>query len=174
VPPRRGDLVTRPPAVAHVGLTVDDLDLAMAWYSDVIGLRVVAGPFEVRASDPGVGPQASDVFGDAFQAFRQAHFATANGVALEMFEFIEPRTERPADGFAYWRVGLSHLCLVDPDIEALVREIERTGGRRRTSKIWDIFDGEPYRMCYCEDPFGNILEIYSHSHEQVFANRTGY
>ncbi|MGH3994698.1 MAG: VOC family protein, partial [Pseudonocardiaceae bacterium] len=134
----------RPPALAHVGITVDDLDRAIAWYTDVIGLRLVAGPFEVRASHPGVGAQASDVFGDAFQAFRQAHLMTANGVALEMFEFLEPRTERPPDSFAYWRIGLSHLCLIDPDIDGLVREIEGSGGRRRTSRIWNIFDGEPY------------------------------
>jgi hypothetical protein len=24
---------------------------------------------------------------------------------------------------------------------------------------------KPYRMVYMEDPFGNILEIYSHSYE---------
>jgi catechol 2,3-dioxygenase-like lactoylglutathione lyase family enzyme len=164
----------RPPALAHVGITVDDLDRAVRWYTDVIGLRLVAGPFDVRASQPGVGAQATDVFGEAFQRFRQAHLSTANGVALEMFEFVDPPTERPSDGFAYWQVGLSHLCLVDPDIDGLVGRIERSGGRRRTSKVWDIFPGEPYKMCYCEDPFGNVLEIYTHSHEQVFANRRGY
>lgn len=165
--------MTRPPAIAHVGITVDDLDRAIEWYTDVIGLRLIAGPLEVRASDGGIGAQAVDVFGEAFGAFRQAHLAAANGVALEMFEFSEPRTERRRESFPYWQVGLSHLCLVDPDLDALVRRIEESGGRRRTSRIWEIFSGEPYRMCYCADPFGNVLEIYTHSHEQVFANRAG-
>jgi hypothetical protein len=26
-------------------------------------------------------------------------------------------------------------------------------------------------MCYCRDPFGNTVELYSHSHERVYANR---
>ncbi|MFT5815905.1 MAG: hypothetical protein ACI9VT_003681 [Psychroserpens sp.] len=28
---------------------------------------------------------------------------------------------------------------------------------------------KPYRMIYMEDPFGNILEIYSHSYELTYA-----
>ncbi|MFT7009370.1 MAG: hypothetical protein ACJAXJ_003918 [Colwellia sp.] len=27
---------------------------------------------------------------------------------------------------------------------------------------------KPYRMIYMEDPFGNILEIYSHSYELTY------
>ena len=33
------------------------------------------------------------------------------------------------------------------------------------------YPGEkPYRMIYMEDPFGNILEIYSHSYELHYAS----
>ena len=30
-------------------------------------------------------------------------------------------------------------------------------------------DDKPYRMVYCEDPFGNIIEIYSHSYELTYS-----
>ena len=43
---------------------------------------------------------------------------------------------------------------------------------RRTSRVWELFPGEPYRTCYCEDPFGNAIELYSHSHERTWANRS--
>lgn len=36
--------------------------------------------------------------------------------------------------------------------------------------VREYFPGEkPYRMVYMEDPFGNILEIYSHSYELTYA-----
>ncbi len=38
--------------------------------------------------------------------------------------------------------------------------------------MWELFPGEPYRCCYCEDPFGNVVELYSHGHERVWANRS--
>jgi hypothetical protein len=32
--------------------------------------------------------------------------------------------------------------------------------------VREYYPGEkPYRMVYMEDPFGNIIEIYSHSYE---------
>ena len=30
-------------------------------------------------------------------------------------------------------------------------------------------DQKPYRMVYCEDPFGNIVELYSHSYELTYS-----
>ncbi|WP_417358182.1 hypothetical protein [Gallaecimonas pentaromativorans] len=36
--------------------------------------------------------------------------------------------------------------------------------------VREYFPGEkPYRMVYMEDPFGNILEIYSHSYELTYS-----
>ncbi|HEX7299592.1 MAG TPA: VOC family protein [Solirubrobacteraceae bacterium] len=159
-----------PPGFAHVGITVPSLDDAIAWYRGVLGLEILEGPTEVRAGDGHAGRMASDVFGPCFASMRQAHLSTANGVALELFEFTEPSTERLTNRFVYWRVGPSHLCLVERDLERLVQRIRRRGGRQRTA-VWDIRPGEPYRMCFCEDPFGTIVELYSHSHEQTYARR---
>ena len=58
-------------------------------------------------------------------------------------------------------------------IEELAQRIAEAGGRMRSSRVWPVFEGEPYRTCYCEDPFGNVVELYSHSHERTYANRDG-
>lgn len=157
-------------ALGHVGVTVPSLDQAVGWYRDVLGCRLIAGPTEVRAHDGHVGRMAAEVFGSDSVAFRQAHLALANGVALELFEFATPATEAPPQAFAFWQTGTFHLCLVDPEVDALVETIRASGGRQRTA-IWAIRAGEPYRMCYCEDPFGNVLEVYSHSHEETYAGQ---
>jgi catechol 2,3-dioxygenase-like lactoylglutathione lyase family enzyme len=157
-------------AVAHLGLTVADLDRAVAWYRDVLGFDPLADPVEVRANEGHAGVVAAEVFGPRLRAFRQAHLASANGTALELFEFIDPPTEPPARSFEYWKGGLFHFCVVTPDVERTAERIAASGGRRRT-RAWEIFVGEPYRTCYCEDPFGNPLELYTHSHERTYANR---
>jgi catechol 2,3-dioxygenase-like lactoylglutathione lyase family enzyme len=145
-------------AVAHVGVTVADLDRAVRWYGDVLGLEPIAPVVEVRAGDGHGGAVAADVFGPGFDRFRQAHVAGANGVAMELFEF-----EAPPDD---WRAGIFHVCFAVGDVEAVAARVGR-----RTSRVWELFPGEPYRTCYCEDPFGNPIELYSHSHERTWANR---
>jgi catechol-2,3-dioxygenase len=158
-------------AIGHLGLAVTDLEAAVTWYRDVLGFDPLGGPIEVRSGDGHAGTVAADVFGPGFGAFRQAHLAGANGAALELFEFLEAPTQRREPPFAYRETGLFHFCVVTPDIERLAQRIAASGGRMRTSRVWEIFPGEPYRTCYCQDPFGNVLELYSHSHERTYANR---
>lgn len=165
--------VSMPRPITHVGLSVSDIEAAFAWYRDVLGFRVLSAPTEVDRTDP----IAADVFGPDFRRMRIAHLASGNGCALELFEFIDPVSEEPGDNFSYWVAGFFHICVVDPCVSELAAQIEATGGKIRGSRVWEMFPderpgtAEPYLTVYCEDPFGNILEIYSHSHEQVFANR---
>jgi catechol 2,3-dioxygenase-like lactoylglutathione lyase family enzyme len=158
-------------AVAHVGITVTDLDLAVTWYSKVLGFEPLTAPVEVTARQGHEGALAAEVFGEGFGAFRQAHLASSNGAALELFQFLDPPSERRADNFDFRRTGIFHVCVVAPDIERAAERIATRGGRRRSGAVREIFPGEPYRTCYCEDPFGNVIELYSHSHERTYANR---
>jgi catechol 2,3-dioxygenase-like lactoylglutathione lyase family enzyme len=145
--------------ITHVGLEVADLDRAVAWYSDVLGLEPLGPAAEVRAREGHAGTVAADVLGGG--SFRQAHLTSANGVALELFEFAEPEPR--------WR-GFFHVCVVPPSLDRTAARIAGSGGRR-TSRIWHIFPDAPCRTCYCEDPFGNTIELYSHSHERTYSNR---
>ena len=146
-------------AVAHVGIAVPDLERATSWYAEVLGLDPLGSPASVTAGGGHAATVAADVLGES--SFRQAHLTSSNGVALELFEFERGQTR--------WR-GIFHVCLVPPSLERTAGRIAASGGRR-TSRIWQIFPDAPYRTCYCEDPFGNTIELYSHSHERTFANR---
>jgi catechol 2,3-dioxygenase-like lactoylglutathione lyase family enzyme len=158
-------------AIAHVGMTVTDLDVAVAWYADVLGLEPLGAPVLVRAGEGPDGVLAAEVFGTGFGAFRQAHLTGSNGAALELFQFLDPPSERRADNFDFRRTGIFHVCVVAPDVERTAERLAACGGRRRMARAAEIFPGEPYRTCYCEDPFGNVIELYSHSHERTYANR---
>ncbi len=85
----------------------------------------------------------------------------------EIFQF--PNAEKPEDNFESWKGGVFHFCVQDPDVESLLARIAAAGGRQ-LMPVREYFPGEkPYRMAYTEDPFGNILEIYSHSYKHTYA-----
>lgn len=157
-----------PKAVNHIGVGVDNLDCAVDWYCAVLGFVLLKGPFEVRATTAYDGPMAVNVLGERFRHMRQAHLVSANGIGIELFELIDPPHERRKPALQFWTNGFFHICITDPDVEGVVSRIIETGGRQ-LSKIWRIHPDEAtHRMCYCEDPFGNVIEIYSHSYEQIY------
>jgi catechol 2,3-dioxygenase-like lactoylglutathione lyase family enzyme len=137
--------------VGHVGLSVPDLDAATRWYADALGLRLAAEPACLRADASALGRQVADVLGPDISV-RQAHMLARGGVALELFEFR---------GAPRWPLGLFHVCFVDPDIEAAVARVRATGGRARSGR-WPIGGSGPGTMCYCADPFGNVVELATH------------
>ncbi|MFE0507503.1 hypothetical protein ACWF7H_23490 [Peribacillus butanolivorans] len=40
-----------------------------------------------------------------------------------------------------------------------------------TSEICDIWKNNPYYLNYCDDPIGNIIELYSRSTEMMYENK---
>jgi catechol 2,3-dioxygenase-like lactoylglutathione lyase family enzyme len=156
-------------AIAHVGLVVPNIHAAVDWYACVLGFTVIVEPVRLCAESH-AGRVAAAIYGERFRECKQAQLSAGNGVALELFEFVDPPTQSRPGEFEYWRAGFFHLCVVDPNIEDLAARIAASGGRVR-SEILTLFEDAPYRLVYCEDPFGNIVEIFTHSHEQTFANR---
>ena len=155
--------------LTHVGLVVPDIHAAVEWYCSVLGFVALAPPV-LLAADSHAGRVASAIYGERFGSCKQAQLMAGNGVGLELFEFVAPATEPRGGEFEYWRGGLFHICVVDPDIHGLAARIAQSGGRMRTD-VLTLFEGQPQQLVYCEDPFGNVVEIFTHSHEQTFANR---
>jgi lactoylglutathione lyase family protein len=158
-----------PRAFSHIGITVTDLEKAEQWYHDVLGCYILQSNLVVTEDDSAIGQTCTDIFGPGFKSFRFSHLTTSDGIGLELFEFSNPPSERRENNFEYWKTGIFHLCVTDPDIEGLTRRIVENGGKQRT-KIYEVFPGKPYRLVYCEDPWGTIIEIYTHSYEQHWAN----
>jgi catechol 2,3-dioxygenase-like lactoylglutathione lyase family enzyme len=155
-----------PRAVNHVGVGVADIERAIHWYQEVLGFTLLKGPFEVRATDPGADIQ--DVLGQDCKALLLAHMVSVNGIGIELFQLLDPPHERREPTLEYWKSGFFHICVTDPDIEGLAARIASSGGRQR-SKIWrNDRTTDEYRLCYCEDPFGNIIEIYTHNYETLY------
>ncbi len=160
-------------AVNHIGVSVTDIGMAVRWYRDVMGMTILTEPAEISAADASANPHLAmlvkKVFGPRLGRFRICHMSSANGVGIELFQFIEPESERRNDNFEYWKTGFFHIAVTEPDIEVLAERIATSGGKRRTD-VMELLSGSGRKICFCEDPFGNIIEIYSHSYEQFWSN----
>lgn len=159
--------MTYPRTFSHIGLSVPSVTEAVKFYEDVMGWYTIMTPSDVVEDDSPIGVMCTDVFGPGWGKFRIAHMSTGDGIGIELFEF--PNNETPEDNFEFWKTGIFHYCVQDPDIEGLVEKIVAHGGKQRMP-IREYYPGEkPYRMVYCEDPFGNLVEIYSHSYEHTYS-----
>lgn len=85
-------------------------------------------------------------------------------MGVELFEF--KNQQKPENNFEYWETGVFHFCVQDPNLEKLSF---LTVKKRMAEPRYSYPVEKPYRMIYMEDPFGNILEIYSHSYELTYA-----
>jgi catechol 2,3-dioxygenase-like lactoylglutathione lyase family enzyme len=157
----------RPLALGHVGLCVANLDAAIAWYCEVLGCELLDGPWDIDVEDPRLTAKLRDVFGAELRRARIAQLGLDGGVGLELFEFVEPATHRPVPA-SYFHAGFSHVCFTAPDLEAMVERIRAAGGRIRT-EVWPAHPRHPHRFVHFEDPFGNLLELHSHSNEEMVA-----
>lgn len=155
-------------AVNHIGLTVPDIFAAIDWYTKVLGCRHIMGP-RVLAPAQRATHETGNILGPRFRKAYQAHVVAANGVGIELFQFIDPPVEKPEDNMQYWRCGYWHLCFTAPEIEDTLACILANGGKQRC-EIFEFVPGRPYKLVYCEDPFGNVIELFSHDYSQVFSD----
>lgn len=158
----------RPIALAlnHVGIAVPDIFAAIDWYVALFGATHIMGPRVLEADAPATH-ETPGIFGPRFRKAYQAHLLLANGVGLELFQFIDPPVS--ADHASDWRRGIFHLALTHPDVDDLAARIVAAGGRKRIEPT-DFAPGRPWRLCYCEDPWGTVIEIVSASYAEMFAN----
>ena len=153
---------------SHIGISVPDVDAAVKFYTDVMGWYLIMQPTDVSEDHSPIGEMCTDVFGAGWEKCRIAHLSTGDRIGVELFEF--KNQENPEDNFEYWKTGVFHFCVQDPNLEELVEKVVAAGGKKRMPKPRYYYPGtKPYRMIYMEDPFGNILEIYSHSYELTYS-----
>ncbi|WP_248517659.1 VOC family protein [Salinarchaeum laminariae] len=131
------------PAAAGIGrvhLRVADLDEAVAFYQDVIGLDRL-DPDTVEASTP--APDGAEL--------QRAVFGVASDPLLVLDAAPDAPNRSPAEA------GLYHLAIRVPDRATLGAAIARLRER-------DLIDGAAdhgvSEAIYCRDPAGNGLELY--------------
>jgi catechol-2,3-dioxygenase len=126
---------------------------------------------EITTDNSPLGKIIRDIYEPEMGKMRLVHLRFGNQVGFEIFEFVGPKSEKGANNFEYWKIGVFHFSITNPNIEELVGRIVESGVRQR-SKVWEVIHNIPYKIVFCEDPFGNIIEIYSHDYGQVWSSRS--
>jgi catechol 2,3-dioxygenase-like lactoylglutathione lyase family enzyme len=140
-------------AFHHVGLTVSDLDRALAFWRDALGMETVmaqekqGGYLEAIVREPGAH-------------VRMAHLAfEPDGPRVELFEYLAPEgghvVGRPAD------VGFAHVAVLVDDIHAVLERLVAAGGRPLSEVIEVDTGANSGGLClYLRDPDGHVLELF--------------
>jgi catechol 2,3-dioxygenase-like lactoylglutathione lyase family enzyme len=153
----------------HVGIATPDIDASVRWYVAVLGMRLLRGPETIQdASLAGAVHKA--VFGPAFTGGKVAFLSAADGFGLELFEILgAPRhastqTSDAGIGLPSWP-SVFHLAVTSDNVEETVVKIVAAGGRRLTP----VLSTPRCTICYCQDPFGTVLEVVDRPFEAAHA-----
>ena len=150
--------------VDHVGVTVPDLDAAVAFYSELFGCteRFRMGPFDSRELPR--TPDGRDWCGAHVNVvdgrFRFVMLQLGPNLMLELFQYdrpIERRTEPPRN----CDIGGHHIALRVTDIDAAIAYLKKKDGMRLMDGPIVVTDGDcaGMRVIYFLDPWGNQLEL---------------
>ena len=60
----------------HVGVSIPDIEAAVAWYGDTLGFTVIMAPVEVRNDGSHFGAMAAEIFGSRFGGMKLAHMVS--------------------------------------------------------------------------------------------------
>jgi len=162
------DNINYPKSFSHIGITVPNINEAVKFYSEVMGWYVIMEPSKVeKDKETAIGQMCIDVFGNDWKEFEIAHLATSDGTGIELFCF--PNGIKKAPEFNPFNTGLFHFCVQDPNIEELIEKIVSYGGKQRMPIRAYYPNEKPFKMCYVEDPFGIVFEIYTHSYELTYS-----
>lgn len=136
--------------IDHAGITVSSLDRSLAFYRDLLGLRVIeiSGEEEIGA-----------IVGIDNARIKAADLDAGDGRIIELLEYIgagnEPVPQRP-DG-----VGCPHIALRVTDLTEALARLAEAGhqpiGQRAT--ITGAIAWEGATVVYLRDPDGALIEL---------------
>ena len=154
----------------HIGIMVGDMDQAVEFYTQALGLKLVMNNTRViEERKSAIGRMCVAVFGEGFNEFNIAHLVTSDGIGIELFQMLGHEDKHDLN---FKRLGIFHFCLQSDDFDGTIKKVEQLGGKKTMDehRYHPEDDTRPYKMVYLEDPFGNLFELYSHSYEETYSS----
>jgi catechol 2,3-dioxygenase-like lactoylglutathione lyase family enzyme len=134
--------------MAHVGVSVANLDQSIDFYRKGLGMAVVEqGPFE--------GEQYDSILGLKGAKGRVALLKAAN-LQIELFEFTHPSPRPSGPDRPVCDHGITHFCIEVADIEGAYERLKAAGAWFHCPPRKFIGTGT---ATYGRDPDGNVFEL---------------
>lgn len=137
--------------IHHPSLATDDLDTLLPFYRDLLGFEVISTFGWEAGSD--LSALAGQITGISGSTARSALLKAGNAF-LEIFEYTTPLSAR-SDAPALSNKGIAHVCFDSDDVHADHARLSAEGIRFNSDPI----EVGPMRVCYCQDPDGNFVEL---------------
>ena len=136
--------------VAHAAVCVPDVDAAVKWYADVLGLRVLSPPYRMEGEtierDMGELVPSPVVVKAAILGLGD------DDHVLELIEY--PNAPAAASGVGITTPGITHIGLVCDDIDATRARLEHHDVEFLTAGIADVAG---LRTTWFRDPWGAVF-----------------
>ena len=136
--------------IHHTAVSTGNLERALAFYRDLLGLEVV-----LEAGWPSGTEVADKITGLKDSAARWVILKAGNAM-IEVFEYQSPPPKPGDPRRPVCDHGLTHICL---DVTHLEVEYERlkAAGMKFHCPPQDL--GDVFRTTYGRDPDGNVIEL---------------
>ena len=138
--------------LAHTAICVPDVDEAVRWYSEVLGLRVLSPAYRME------GPQIEADMGELIPSPVVVTAAIvgcgADDRVLELIEYPSAPADNGADPRGLTQVGITHVGILCDDLAETRATLEGRGVEFLTSGIADVAG---LRTTWCRDPWGTVL-----------------
>ena len=134
--------------INHNGVVVADLEEAIAFYTDVLGLRLL----DRRERD---GGPISQVLGYHDTHIMVADVAAPDGRVIELVHYVKPAAGGPCSEERSI-LGAGHIAFNVSDMKTTFAHLISKGARQLNPPV-EVVPGK--LVCYLQDPFGNWLEL---------------
>ena len=132
--------------LAHTGVCVPDVEEAVAWYRDVLGMKVLSPPYLMS------GPEIERDMGELVPGLSLKAAIVGFDHVLELLEYPGVACQGSARSLTH--SGISHIGLVCDDLDATRSEMERKGAHFLTAGAAGIAG---LRTTWFEDPYGTAF-----------------
>jgi catechol 2,3-dioxygenase-like lactoylglutathione lyase family enzyme len=140
-------------AADHTGITVSNLERALAFWRDILG-------FELSHTAHQTGEMASEITGVAGAEIKLAVVRAPGGHKIELLEYLAPPERKPHGDLRPCDIGSVHVALIVDDLEAILSAIEASGwkgaGKPQTLQLGPNAGN---RVVYVRDPDGTTIEF---------------
>jgi catechol 2,3-dioxygenase-like lactoylglutathione lyase family enzyme len=139
-------------AADHTGITVSNLERALAFWRDVLGFE-----FSHSAHQKGVRPE--QVTGVKGAELKLAVVKTPSGHKIELLEYFAPADRKRVD-LRPCDVGHVHVALIVDDLDAVLERIAASGWKA-AGQPQTLTHGPNAgkRVVYVRDPDGTTIEF---------------
>lgn len=138
--------------VSHVAICVRDVEKTLRFYRDLIGLEVIKD--EIQDTSSGALPH---LYRDQHKQRRVVHIRTGGETHLVFTE--HPGEQVGGEPIMLDQVGLSHLSLIVPNVEAMTEHLIANGAETcGPADAWRGPDGR-VRTVFFRDPDGILVQF---------------